>query len=59
MRLAIYVRVSTRHQAESQAIEQQLERSRAHIQAQGWTLSDENIFRDDGYSGAALNRPGL
>jgi site-specific DNA recombinase len=59
MRLAIYVRVSTRHQTESQTIEQQLERLRAHSQAQGWALSDENIFRDDGYSGAALNRPGL
>jgi site-specific DNA recombinase len=59
MRVAVYVRVSTRQQAESQTIEQQLERLRAHIQAQGWTLSDESIFRDDGYSGAALNRPGL
>lgn len=48
MRVAVYVRVSTRQQAESQTIEQQLERLRAHIQAQGWTLSDESIFRDDG-----------
>jgi len=59
MRIAVYVRVSTRQQTESQTIEQQLDRLRAHIQAQGWILPDENIFRDDGYTGAVLNRPGL
>lgn len=59
MPVAVYVRVSTRHQAESQTIEQQLERLRAHFQAQGSSLPDDAIFRDDGYSGAALNRPGL
>jgi site-specific DNA recombinase len=59
MRIAVYVRVSTRQQTESQSIEQQLDRLRAHIQTLGWILPDENIFRDDGYSGAALNRPGL
>jgi len=59
MQVAVYARVSTQHQAQAQTIEQQLERLRAHIQTQGWQLSDENIFRDDGYSGATLNRPGL
>ena len=67
MRVAIYVRVSTQRQAQIQTIEQQLERLRAHhplpqvagLQSQGWELSEENIFRDDGYSGASLNRPGL
>lgn len=59
MRIAVYLRVSTRNQTESQTIEQQLERLRVHIQNQGWVLADENIFRDDGYSGATLKRPGL
>ena len=59
MQVAIYVRVSTQHQAQQQTVEQQLERLRTHIQAQGWDLPDEYIFRDDGYSGASLNRPGL
>ena len=59
MSIAIYVRVSTQRQAQTQTIEQQLERLRAHAQSQGWELPDENIFRDDGYSGATLNRPGL
>ena len=30
-----------------------------HFQAQGVVLSQEHIFRDDGYSGATLKRPGL
>ena len=59
MRIAIYVRVSTSHQVQAQTIEQQLERLRSHVQAQGWELPDANIFRDDGYSGASLKRPGL
>jgi site-specific DNA recombinase len=59
MQVAVYVRVSTHHQTEQQTIEQQLERLRTHIQAQGWELPAEYIFRDDGYSGASLNRPGL
>ena len=59
MRVAIYVRVSTTHQVQLQTIDQQLDRLRAYVQTQGWTLLDEHIFRDDGYSGARLNRPGL
>ena len=42
MRVAIYVRVSTQRQAQTQTIEQQLERLRAHLQSQGWELSEAN-----------------
>lgn len=59
MSIAMYVRVSTQRQAQTQTSEQQLERLRAYAQSQGWELQDENVFRDDGYSGATLNRPGL
>jgi site-specific DNA recombinase len=59
MKVAVYVRVSTQQQAQTQTIEQQLERLRQHIQQQGWSLPAEHIFRDDGYSGAHLNRPAL
>jgi site-specific DNA recombinase len=59
MRIAIYVRVSTSHQVQQQTIDQQLDRILAHVRTQGWTHSDEHIFRDDGYSGATLARPGL
>ena len=59
MRIAIYVRVSTQRQAQTQTIEQQIDRLRAHLQAQGWPLPEGDVFRDDGYSGASLKRPGL
>ena len=59
MRAAIYVRVSTMNQVHHQTIELQLDRLQAYVQEQGLTLSDELIFRDEGYSGARLNRPGL
>ena len=59
MSTAIYVRVSTERQTLAQTIEQQIDRLTAHVQAQGETLHPEDIFRDDGYSGATLNRPGL
>ncbi len=38
---------------------QQLDRLQAHALRQGWTVRAEDIFRDDGYSGASLKRPGL
>jgi site-specific DNA recombinase len=56
---AIYARVSTERQSLAQTIEQQIERLTAYVHAQGETLQAEHIFRDDGYSGATLNRPGL
>lgn len=59
MRIAVYVRVSTRNQTQQQTIEQQLDRLQAHSRTQDWILSEENIFRDDGFSGATLKRPGL
>lgn len=59
MRVALYVRVSTPRQAQSQTIEQQVTRLRAAVQERDWTLEDEHVFRDEGYSGATLNRPGL
>jgi site-specific DNA recombinase len=59
MSLAIYVRVSTQRQAQSQTIEQQLQRLVSYIEEQGWSLPLENIYKDDGYSGSKLSRPGL
>jgi site-specific DNA recombinase len=59
LRIAIYVRVSTQRQAQTQTIEQQIERLQAHIRDRGWVLEAEQIYQDNGYSGSKLNRPGL
>ena len=59
MSVAIYVRVSTQRQAQTQTIDQQLDRLRAHAAKRGWPVPDEHVFRDDGYSGSSLRRPGL
>ena len=60
MEVALYVRVSTTRQQQTQTIEQQLVRLREHLAPHpDWHLAEEHIYRDDGYSGAKLNRPGL
>ena len=59
IRVAIYARVSTPNQMQSQTIEQQIERLKQHVTQHSWQLEPEHIFRDDGRSGATLNRPGL
>lgn len=59
MRVALYARVSSSHQVQTQTIEQQLERLQEHCQQQRWPVLQEHIYRDDGYSGAILKRPGL
>jgi len=60
MEIALYVRVSTSRQQQTQTIEQQLERLRAKVATEPqWHLVEAHVYRDDGYSGATLNRPGL
>ena len=60
MEVALYVRVSTTRHQHQPTIEHQLDRLHAHVAAHtDWHLAEEQIYRDDGYSGAKLNRPGL
>src|SRR2546429_14489 len=59
MRAAVYARVPTTRQAQAQTIEQQLDRLRAEVARRGWQLDDQHVYRDDGYSGARIGRPGL
>ena len=59
MRVALYARVSTQRQAQAQTVEQQIERLTGHVGQQGWNVLPDQVFRDDGYSGASLRRPGL
>src|SRR5437763_11845485 len=59
MRAAVYARVPATRQAQAQTIEQQLDRLRAAAAERGWDLEDQHVYRDDGYSGAGIGRPGL
>ena len=60
MNVALYLRVSTGRQQQKQTIEQQFSRLQAQVkQEPDWQVSEDHIYRDDGYSGASLNRPGL
>jgi site-specific DNA recombinase len=60
MEVALYVRVSTDRQQQRQTIEQQITRLREYSATHpDWHMSDAHIYRDDGYSGTKLNRPGL
>ena len=36
-----------------------MERLQAYLATEGQALTEDHIFRDDGYSGSSLNRPGL
>jgi site-specific DNA recombinase len=57
MRVAIYARVSTESQEARGTIGSQLEVLRKRVAAEGHELVAE--YRDDGWSGARLDRPGL
>ena len=59
MRAAIYARVSTERQERQQTIDSQLDALRAWARDAGHELKDAHVFRDEGYSGARLDRPGL
>src|SRR5918994_2949273 len=58
MRAAVYARVSTERQERYATIDSQLAALRAWA-AGGHVLADEHVFRDEGYSGSRLDRPGL
>ena len=59
MRAAIYARVSTERQERQQSIDSQLAGLRRWAEAEGHALAEAHVFRDDGYSGSRLDRPGL
>jgi site-specific DNA recombinase len=59
MRTALYARVSTERQERQQTIDSQLTALRAWAAANGHQLAEEHVFRDEGYSGGRLDRPGL
>ena len=59
MRVAAYVWVSTPGQVKLQTIDQQLQTIHHYVEDNGWELPNKSIFRDDGCSGASLDRPAL
>jgi site-specific DNA recombinase len=56
---AIYARVSSDRQKEQHTIASQTAALIDYAQANGYTVSPEWVFQDEGYSGAILARPGL
>ena len=56
---AIYTRVSSERQKEQHTIGSQVEALVEYAQANAYTVPDEWLFQDEGYSGALLVRPGL
>jgi site-specific DNA recombinase len=57
--VAIYARVSSKQQADDGTVESQLAALRQRVEQDGFHLSGELTFVDEGYSGANLIRPGL
>lgn len=56
---AIYARVSSTQQKEEKTINSQTAALVAFAKSEGYSVPDEWIFEDAGYSGASLVRPGL
>lgn len=56
---AIYTRVSSDQQKENKTIESQVEALVIFAKEKGYIIPEEYIFKDEGYSGAVLIRPGL
>ena len=56
---AIYTRVSSNQQKEAQTIESQVTNLLEYAKQEDYQLPSEWIFKDEGYSGSVLHRPGL
>ena len=59
LQVAIYARVSSEQQAEAGTIDSQLAALQERVAQEGFTLSEELTFVDEGYSGSTLIRPAL
>jgi DNA invertase Pin-like site-specific DNA recombinase len=60
---AIYARKSTEQNGvsdEEKSVTRQIEHAKAYAMKKGWLVSDQNVFVDDGISGAEfVKRPGF
>jgi site-specific DNA recombinase len=59
MEVALYARVSTPNQQHEGTITSQLQSLHLYIRQQGWSLLPTHEYRDEGISGARLDRPAL
>jgi len=57
LRVALYVRVSSKEQVDGYSIGEQIDRLKKYCEAMGWEVY--KIYTDPGYSGGDTNRPGL
>ena len=57
--VALYARVSSEKQAQQATIDSQVSALRERAQVDGHVVLPQDVFIDDGYSGASLIRPGL
>ena len=55
----IYARVSSDRQREDHTIESQVEALIGHAKKEGYIVPSDWVFKDEGYSGSTLVRPGL
>ncbi len=58
-RIALYARVSTESQTRDHTIASQLAALRERISADGHRIEPDDVYVDEGYSGAILLRPAL
>ena len=59
MECVAYIRVSTDEQVQGTSLDMQQKACVDFAKASGWTVPKENIFRDEGESAKAMNRPQL
>jgi site-specific DNA recombinase len=59
MECVAYVRVSTDEQVQGTSLDMQQKACLDFAKGQGWKLKIENVFRDEGESAKAMNRPQL
>lgn len=57
MNVALYARVSTKNQQNHGTIDSQIEALRAYAKAQGVTIAEDYVCKDEGYSWGAVGAP--
>jgi site-specific DNA recombinase len=57
--VAIYIRWSTDDQGTGTTLDVQRDSCLNYARSQGWSVSPDQVYVDDGYSGATLDRPAL